>query len=519
MTLIDDLEAIIAQLPEEIIPGPASEGGTGNHTLHSELYRQGFDILRQLALEGAGGEGAAVGWVDFGQFGEPGNEDYDWTEAIQTAVDTAVAIGAEGVKPPLSLFRFQIGGRVDFKDRELEGFGPEQTIFECTDAAAGFDFTAYGDPSQPTGHTRNFSIWGGPGPNAGVALRPLVVGLRVSANFSNIHSFYADQDDGINLVIAATQNSHFDTIWCVDAAENVRWDAGASFNVMSKSEIAGATRVNTSFRESTEYEHPPTQFAYCLANVIEDTIFEAPGPTTEYMVESLAGAMNVLRHCSIGINGPLFGLGLPTGMTAAVYAAPVESFSASLVIEHGYFNGENACDVAYHAAAGALIHVSGGTMQKVATCFKGNVRVHAWPWMISTAGSTAWSEAIGPYPSFPFCEMGVARVQVMEDLAHTWQYVIARGGTHSTFAIDGLGLLGWGTEALAIDTVFGRLGVGIVGTTGKLKALGTVISSYGLAAPTATATALGGLGRVMPIYNPSDGTTLMGYIPVYNSYS
>lgn len=51
MTILDDIAALateVATLPASIVPGPVSEGGTGNHPEHSETYRSVLDKIVAL---------------------------------------------------------------------------------------------------------------------------------------------------------------------------------------------------------------------------------------------------------------------------------------------------------------------------------------------------------------------------------------------------------------------------------------------------------------------------------------
>jgi hypothetical protein len=457
-------------LPEDLTGGPPWPPGSEGHIAHHE------EIHAQL-------NAGLSEYVNFAKYGGVADGVTDNTAAIQAAVDEAVATGKAGVIAPIhpdTADHFLVMGRVNFHDRILVGRGPNATVFEMGHADAGFDFVEFGEPGTPTGHSHSFAVWGGPGLGAGIATRPLIVGSTVSSRFSNIHSWYAHPTSGINFLCLATQNTMFDTIYCADAAENLRLDAGCSYNLFSKCEFVGGHTYNVGFRQSAEYPNPPSQFAYNAHNCIENSIFEGPSSTTDQFVYHVAGAMNHLRQCALGVNSVYFGYPVPTAMASTIYTAPAESAQSTLVAEDQWLNGEDLAGlVGFHAENGSTIWIRGGVIQKIPTVFKGNIRIQEWPRMLTTAGSTEWVDTSTVFPNTPFQELPTYQIQYAEDAAATVRSILIRGEGHTRWSINAAGAMSAGSGAAAQDTgLLGRTAANEWGATRGLACAGTWVYPF-----------------------------------------
>lgn len=458
---MSDVSALIASLPSDIT------NGLPGHNTHSETYKAIFEELAR---------GTST-WVPLSRHGAQKGGAFDNTAAISSAIEEAQETGAPGVVDDIidaDDEHLHMEGRVDFVDKDLIGQGPDNTIFEMHEAGAGIDFNEYYATRQYTGLSGHFGVWGGPGADAGIATTPLAIGLRVNARFSNIHSFYADPSNGINLLLTTLQNSMLDTIWCADAAVNTRFDAGCSSNLFAKGEMLGARQSNLEFR--AVLPSTPGQFSYNLNNIVQDTIIEGSYESTQHMVHATASHMNMLRKCWI-TNNAFAGGSPPTAMDQLVLAEATESVQAQLVITDPTINGNNAADVGVAGESGGRIFLDGGTFANLPLGMRGDVRVGRWPWMFSSV--TQWIDYAGLFPSIPMTEIGTLEAHIVEDLVQNILVAYERGGAHFAMLLDALGTMRLGDGSSSADTFVGRTAPGTWGTASAAHVLRTGRGSTG----------------------------------------
>jgi len=514
-------EDTIDLLPSEIVADV-----TPAHPEHSEIYKDIFGMLARgeflrrhminVPLERHGGkaDGSA----------------FDNTAALISAREEAEEIGANGVALPLPANpgdHFYLEGRPDMLGKGIVGQGRDISIIECVDAGAGVDCNAYGNPRQYAGYYGHFAVWGGPGPALGIATRPLVFGLLVSAYIEAVTANFADPDEGICLLLATLQNSLINDPWCVDGNVVCRFDAGAANNVILKGELAGAYDTILEFRRVLA--QPLGQFAYTLYNVVQDTILEGSYASSQHMVKNSAGALNILRHVPISINGDIFGGDLPDAMGTAVLADNADGTGqSSLIVEDTKFHGGNACDVAFSANpfVGARMDVGGGSVGAVPLAFQGNIIFGKEPWYFGTVAQKLDQAGITSIiPRHERSAVDFIRPEQNNDVIEACQ-VIGEANLRFYRIADGSTIAGDGTAGT--DVRWGRDPVNpstfeVVGhervtgnhhVAGNITAGGSVtFNQYQVPVVTGLTT----LGNVIGRHSVHDPTgAFIGYVPIFD---
>lgn len=332
-------------------------------------------------------------WVNFGlpQFGgravaPDGSEGhFDNTTPLQEAYNYAIANGMAGVAAPWVLPGkvFEINGRPDAKSTDFKGNHQLNTVFKCMTSGAGMDFTAIGSVGggQYCGHTSGFGVDGN-----NIALRPFVVGRRVSSSFGNIRVLNSDPNlanDGVNILLSTTQNCKFDDIVSISGKCTIRFDIGAFNNAFYKGEFAGGSWTNVEFRQTGA--SPLGHFSYPGYNSFTDTVIEGTLSTTKYMIYSSAGALNVFRHTPISVNGSIIGGTLPTAMDYAVYCDTTQSVQSSLIFDDCKYTGGNSAVVGFGTAnSTARIQMRGGSFGAGDFGVQGNVVLETGGWWFGT---------------------------------------------------------------------------------------------------------------------------------------
>lgn len=508
--------------PEGTHPAPVSTlARDGDGTMW--IKRTGGSTAFGWIPLGDPGSGAGGSYyIDISDFGGIGDGITDNTNAINNAVSYAVAVGSPGIIAPWADDVFAFEGRIDMQDRDLIGHGPFNTVFQCQDPGAGFDFGFYTDPGTYTGLSGHFKIDGN-----NMATRQLVIGKRVLATFSNIYSWAADPDpesDSVCILIDALQNSLLDTVWAGGGAVCIRFDKGAANNYIAKSELSLGSKNMLEFRHTAL---APGQFPYTLYNTIGgSTIIEGPTTTTEHMVYSVAGAMNALVDMAISVNGDILGDGQPIAMPNIVYASCEESVQSQLdcinVKMHGGSSTGAAVETAYNANVfgtfgAARMFLERGTCGQVPLMAKGNVVVgDPEPWSFSTT-ATRWDTA-GIVTVIPHHESSAPNYFLGETPTSSFWVVQIDGEDNVRGYMDSSVITRLGDGTNPTDVTWFRTGVGQIGTLQDIKAFGKVLASSGLGAPTGAATAVGAVTKAMAIYNPATGA-LVGYIPVSDTYT
>lgn len=469
-TAIDDLLALLPDYEsvDAYTLAPQPGASTGNLI---GLAR----IKEILTLLNAGG-GSDGQWLDVTSYAAEAETGVDNTTALQAASNDADTVGAAGIKFPYVLpgKQWEIAGRVYLPGSvALKGCGPNNTTILCTHAGAGLDFSYYDDTGQGGGHSSGFTVQGG-----GIATRPMVIGKRVSAHFSNFGSKNADMNTGVNLICDSTQNTLIEVPWLVAGACNLRFDRGASSNNVYKGEIAGAGNgSNVEYRATSA--SPPGQFSYTLDNLLLGCIIEGSTADTIHMIHSKAGALNKIVNCYLSINGSVFGAAQPTAMVQAVYAEASggggggESVQSSLMIDNLQMNCSDDCDIAVeaHFASGARIHWKGGSIGAVALGMKGNVLIEADPWFF--ANVTQW-----------YYLAAIVTARPRREIRHTLYFdgpssgeTAWMGGVHGDSAgfrwfMSYQGVWSYNFDgAGGSDLIWGPLAAGIIGTssTGMIR--------------------------------------------------
>lgn len=466
------IQTLITALPGSIPPG------TVGHRGDSELYKQIDQGLLDLYTSGTSG-GASAGWVPLSRHGVVKDNSTDNTDAINACIQDSLDEGGPGVVddvfPNTIGDQILIDGRCDFFNKRFEGMGVVFTQFLCTDLDAGLDWNAYGNAVLYGGGGARFSVYGGPIGSPGVANRPMTVGLLNMANFEQFRAWNAlSGADGVCLLLAATQNSKFDTYWGGGGDVALRLDAGTSACEFTKYELSVAARCMLECR--ADLTSPAGQQAYTVYNrFMGEGIIEAPLPTTEHMVDVQAGALIAIDGATISVNAPAFGGTNPTGMESIVVVRAEESNQASMILNDVKFNGGNVPDiigvesVVFGTFGAARVNFRGGSMGNLSLGGNGIIAIETPPWFFSTVTEKWDTSAITTL--IPHFEQSARRYFLGEVAADVVLVSQLDGESNIRWydRADGSRVYGDGTAGT--DSSFGRNGTASVGNiTGFLAA-------------------------------------------------
>ena len=373
---------------------------------------------------------------------------------------------------------------------------------ELNDAGAGIDFgldTAYlGIIGSGGGLSGGFLLDGN-----GIANNPMrcAVGTRTYRNIE-IEAALLD-----GLILAAVQNSLFMEVNVGSSGrDNYVFDMGAGGNHFLKCENHHAGRYFVDFRATGV---GAGGVAYPLQNVIENMILEYVEASTGPMINHGAGQMNAFVFCQV-----VSSTGLATMATPAmIRVARDYGFTSQMLMDN--------CTVVATTAQAALRAV---TVEALAQLYLTGVNSFSGMGILYKTASNAVVRESGEIQSAaltaPATRVEGTDAAVTRQLASRVDFtrpttemafrVLQAGDTRARAEMYGSGLMWYSPGNATIDVDWGRKGVGLVGTSGKVVATGGIGVGN-----SAAATTPGSVVRKMEVFSAA-GVSL-GFVPIYST--